>query len=398
MNNLYKVNLMPIEPLLFTDNRSARAGEDHLIRDQDPSPHTIYGAIGACIAGMYGVEIDEKEWKKVANILGDFQRDIKVGSENRSELLGYYYSDTNNNAWFPCPQHIRLRQRYSQVFVGNGPKVTELSTNVTSSSLNELKKYLDYETDVDERDRSDLISEEMLRRFLCDEMVGEELKIGIDRIPIDMLFKNEVRLGLGMNYTKNQTITGRLFSRPYRRYRSQVTNMGDWQSVSLIAFFRTIAPLDEKIIKRRRIAVLGGDRGRALTYFQPSASSDMLSEVRKAVMAATNGSNGFFIYLLTPAVWENQWPLIKDEKPIAAAIGKSRAISGWSSNSQAQHPRPIRRLLPAGTVFFFNWPGNKPDSQLIDEYWLEPITRHSGNNYRNSGFGRMLIGVWRHEK
>ena len=296
MNNLYKVNLMPIEPLLFTDNRSARAGEDHLIRDQDPSPHTIYGAIGACIAGMYGVEIDEKEWKKVANILGDFQRDIKVGSENRSELLGYYYSDTNNNAWFPCPQHIRLRQRYSQVFVGNGPKVTELSTNVTSSSLNELKKYLDYETDVDERDRSDLISEEMLRRFLCDEMVGEELKIGIDRIPIDMLFKNEVRLGLGMNYTKNQTITGRLFSRPYRRYRSQVTNMGDWQSVSLIAFFRTIAPLDEKIIKRRRIAVLGGDRGRALTYFQPSASSDMLSEVRKAVMAATNGSNGFYCY------------------------------------------------------------------------------------------------------
>jgi len=56
MNSRYKVNLMPIEPILFSDNRSARAGGDHLIRDQNPSPHAIYGAIGAYIASNLAVK------------------------------------------------------------------------------------------------------------------------------------------------------------------------------------------------------------------------------------------------------------------------------------------------------------------------------------------------------
>ncbi len=66
---VYEVRIEPLEPLLFGDNRSARAGIDHLQRDQNPSPLTLHGAIGRFLAGR-----SKDDWP--AGLLGDEQADI----------------------------------------------------------------------------------------------------------------------------------------------------------------------------------------------------------------------------------------------------------------------------------------------------------------------------------
>ncbi|MCB0291635.1 MAG: hypothetical protein KDH97_15370, partial [Calditrichaeota bacterium] len=398
MNNpdhLYNVNLMPIEPILFTDNRSARAGEDHLIQDQDPSPHTIYGAIGACVAGMYGVEVDEKQWEPVASkYLGKFAGNIRDGDPARSELLGYHYQDPDGHFWFPRPQHIRLRQPGKEkIWIAAAGRIEKLESELTAASLETFERFLNYEADDKECELPDLFSLDLLKDCLCGNIQVTELTPDSDRLPLEHLYRHENRLGLGMDYERNQTLTGRLFSRPYRRYSAQVDSNGNWSGMSIRAYFKTTAPLESERIKNRRIALLGGDRGRAIAEFESAAGEKPLLEICREVQQAAEDSDGFYLYLLTPAVREGDWPLIKGVKPLAAAIGKDHAVSGWNSNRQGQHPRPIRRLLPAGSVLFYPWPEGKPDPQLIHEYWLEPLTYQKGEHYRNSGFGRLLIGV-----
>ena len=402
METTYQVNLMPIEPILFADNRSARAGEDHLIRDHDPSPHTIYSAIGAYIVDLFGAEIDQNRWDAVRSYLGDFVTDIANGEASRSELMGYFYSDGHDRRWFPRPLHIRLSRPYQNVHVGKPVKIVLQKQDALESSLKDFVKYLKCEEDLDETESDDYISEKFLQDILCGvDVSGKKLQPDTDRLPLAQIYQPETRLGLGMDNDVNRPYRGLLFSRPYRRFHTKIdANSGEWRPVALTAFFKTMHAIDSSLLAEKRVAFLGGDRGRVLIELQPQASQP-LQALCTSVQQAAAQSNGFFCYLLTPAVRETAWPpSISGLKPIAAAIGKEKVISGWNSEAQNQHPRPILKLIPAGSTFFYPWPNadEKARRDLIEEYWLQPATKDTTTqHYCNSGFGRMLIGVWKNE-
>ncbi len=401
METTYQVNLMPIEPILFADNRSARAGEDHLIRDHDPSPHTIYSAIGAYIVDLFGAEIDPNRWDDVRPYLGDFVADIANGDPNRSELKGYFYSDGRGRRWFPRPLHIRLSRPYQNAHVGKPVQLVLQKQDALESSLKDFVKYLKGEEDLDETESDDYVSEQILQDILCGVITGgKELQPETDRLPLAQIYQPETRLGLGMDNDVNRPYRGLLFSRPYRRFHAKVdADSGEWRPAALTAFFKTQAVINPSLLAEKRVAFLGGDRGRALIELQPESEvSHPLQNLLDAVQRAAAPSDGFFCYLLTPAARETDWPAINGLKPIAAAIGKEKAISGWN-RSQNQHPRPICKLIPAGSTFFYQWPDaeEKARRDLIEEYWLEPVTKNTTDHYRNSGFGRMLIGVWKNE-
>ena len=403
METLYSVNLMPIEPILFGDNRSARAGDDHLIRDQDPSPHTIFGAIGASIINMFGAKNTKPQWNAVKDFLGEFEPDISSGSENRSELLGYHFLNTNGDRLFPMPQHIRLTAPD-----GGTPKIGEsmllkkLQTELTACSLRDFTDFLSFAPDEHEEEINIQINENLLEKLLCGrDCKGMMLKPAENNFPIEQLYKGEVRRGLGMNYEKNSTREGILFSRPYRRFFSNIyLDTGEWRSVSIQAYFKTLKSLESDAISKKQLAFLGGDRGRAFISFTPLDVDKPLAAMRQAVQNSVTDTSGFFTYFLTPAVRQENWPCTAGLEPIAAAIGKSTCISGWNTDPNNQHPRPILRLIPAGSTFFYPWPTNYSDDakrNLIEENWLEPVTKGSTEDFRNSGFGRILIGVWKDE-
>lgn len=403
METIYQVNLLPIEPILFSDNRSARAGEDHLIRDQDPSPHTIFGAIGASLADAFGAQINQKLWTSEARqYLGEFVSDMKNGSTDRAELMGFFYSDTRGNLWFPRPLHIRLIQRDTDqpVMIGKCLRLAVHGHGTASSSSQDFESYLSCERNDDEADLDDYLSVNLLHDVLCGvELSGRILESERDRLQVAQIYKPETRLGVGMDNDANRPRRGLLFSRPYRRFASRVdSESGEWRTVGLTGFYKTMEKIPAPKLTGRRLAFLGGDRGRAIIQFVESPQP--LENLRSAVKQAAAQSNGFFCYLLTPAVRESSWPSIAAQQPIAAAMGKEKVISGWNRDSSNQHPQPIRRLVPAGSIFFYQWPASTTQSareDLINDYWLQPITKDAGGHFRNSGFGRILIGVWKNE-
>jgi len=396
MSVIYQVNLMPIEPILFSDNRSARAGEDHLIRDQDPSPHTIYGAIGANLAARLNASVDRSQWAKALPVLGDFEPEIEKGSPERSELLGYYYSDAAGNPWFPCPRHIHLLKNEAQVQVGIPLQIIPQEGNIAASSLQHFSHILSVAPEAQtgkDMERDILIGMDTLEKILCydTELYNSPLT---DYVSPHELYRSETRLGLGMENSQNRVKKGLLFSRPYRRFASGIDmEKHEWRSASIVAFFKTLRELAGEQMNRRKVAFLGGDRGRALIDFQKISAPKPLASLKEAVKEHIRHSNGFFCYLLTPAVRETHWPRLQERAPIAAALGKEAVVSGWNSDHQRQHPRPIRKLIPAGSVFFFEWNGEDEPARrkVVDDLWLEPLS----GRFRNSGFGRILIGGWK---
>ncbi len=401
MSVIYQVSLMPIEPILFSDNRSARAGEDHLIRDQDPSPHTIYGAIGANLAARLNASVDRGQWAGAVPLLGDFEPEIEKGSPDRSELLGYYYADVAGNPWFPCPRHIKLQEvnekpEKKTSLVGNPLEIIPQEGNAAASSLQQFSHILSVAQDTQigkDMERDILIGMDALKEILCHE-TELHLSQGTGYILPDELYRSEIRLGLGMDNSQNRAKKGLLFSRPYRRFASGIElERHEWRSASIIAFFKTLRELTGEQLNRRKVAFLGGDRGRALIDFQKIPAPRPLASLKEAVKEQIRHSRGFFCYLLTPAVRENHWPRLKERDPVAAALGKEAVVSGWNSDHKRQHPRPIRKLIPAGSIFFYEWNGeDEPARQkVLEDLWLEPLS----GRFRNSGFGRILIGGWK---
>lgn len=390
MSATYEVNLMPIEPILFSDNRSAREGEDHLIRDQDPSPHTIYGAISASIARQRKVAaIEGDEWnKKVADLLGTFESEIAAGSESRAELMGYFYQDLQQNSWFPNPMHVVLRKNAARLAIRSilTPLLSEPHFAGSSLTPEGFSHFLEHKPEDDDTEGEYFISQNLLAKILGGENLGDTSPDDF-KSPTEM-YQLETRLGLRMVNVKNRVEEGLLFSRPYRRFVSGVdSNTKTWRSFSIHAFYKTLIDLDSDLVSQNLIAFLGGDRRRAVIRFEPA---EPLYAIRDKVKARVDGSRGFFIYLLTPAVREVEWPQIDNRDLLAAAIGKELTISGWNTNRQEQHPRPIRKLIPAGSTFFYKWKNGEDRSDAIDRHWMQPVSEQ----YRNSGFGRMLIGVW----
>ncbi|MBW1698631.1 MAG: hypothetical protein JRH18_11585 [Deltaproteobacteria bacterium] len=394
---IYEIRLTPIEPILFRDHRTARAGQDHDLKAQEPSPHTIFGAIGANIAAQYGVPIDEDEytWMPLSSVLGGFCNVIDQGSKKRAELLGYMYCDIENQPWYPWPRHIQFINRYGTIRVGELPRFRECKNDLVSCTERNMEFLLENNLHENEEEPTGYISEAVLADILMwsfkenQLLMPENAQKGINYLPTDQLHQPEMRAGLRMQYSSNTAETEMLFTRPYRRFFSGVTNEYRWGSAGFLAFYRTIGEIKGKL--KAPVAFLGGDRGRAIISYKKITPASPLQTLKAKIKKAAAGSRGFFAYLLTPAVREERWPEVDGHKPVAAAIGREQVFSGWNINRSGQHPREIRHLIPAGSVFFYAWNTDEKKELLIESKWLEPLS----DSFRNSGFGRILLGVWK---
>ena len=81
---------------------------------------------------------------------------------------------------------------------------------------------------------------------------------------------------------------------------------------------------------------------------------------------------------------------------VAAAVGRREPVSGWrlreSEPGQGDNgPRPVRWMVPAGSVYFFEIePGN--DSRALLDAWMQPVSDNEQD--RCDGFGLALWGTW----
>lgn len=144
--------------------------------------------------------------------------------------------------------------------------------------------------------------------------------------------------------------------------------------------------------------------------------------VRRALKSA-GGSGparvGVRMVLATPGLFKRGWlpdwlngssgpgaplegmPLLSNGKQIdvrlrlcGACVDRWRPISGWSLEAGSFGPKPVRRMVPAGAVYFFQViEGN---AEKLSDAWMESVCDEPQDG--SDGFGLALWGVWRPHK
>jgi CRISPR-associated protein Cmr3 len=161
------------------------------------------------------------------------------------------------------------------------------------------------------------------------------------------------------------------------------------------------------------VASLGGER-RLVCWrkFQGAKQNILNSQCPTEIKESILMNRACRVVLLTPAYfeqgWKPTWIIANGNVQLkAAAIQRTQVISGWdfefvgtSQDGKVIHgrPKPTRRLVPAGTVFFFKFNGSESEVEnWIKTTWMSCIsdddTRY-GTTPRKDGFGLAVLGTW----
>ncbi|MCA2967606.1 MAG: type III-B CRISPR module-associated protein Cmr3 [Acidobacteriaceae bacterium] len=148
---------------------------------------------------------------------------------------------------------------------------------------------------------------------------------------------------------------------------------------------------------------LGGER--RLAWFErcgrPAGSWECPSRIRTALGA---GPLRVRLVLGTPGIfadgWVPQWlregGLVPGTRTVrlrlvSAAVSRWLPVSGWSYDRRSFGAKPIRRLVPAGSVYFCEVePGSDPAE--LAAVWLEPVCDDAQDG--RDGYGLALWGIW----
>lgn len=79
-------------------------------------------------------------------------------------------------------------------------------------------------------------------------------------------------------------------------------------------------------------------------------------------------------------------------KLVAAAVKRREPVSGW--DYLHKQPKPVRWMVPAGSVYFFEIQGNP--GFPVEQAWLRPVSDNSLDSA--DGYGLSLWGIWNYNK
>ncbi len=173
------------------------------------------------------------------------------------------------------------------------------------------------------------------------------------------------------------------------------------EGIDLTARVRTEnSPYDCLLKKLNDLHPLGGER--RLASWKNERPSDW--EIPESLLTSIDKSNHLRMVLATPAIFDCGWkPDWLDDnltrcqpgmsgvklKLVSAIVDRWKPISGWDYEKRG--PKAIRRLVPAGSVFFFEVDkGNT--KEVAEKLWLESVCDQEQD--RRDGFGLALWGTW----
>lgn len=172
-------------------------------------------------------------------------------------------------------------------------------------------------------------------------------------------------------------------------------------AISLVADISQTERFTDTLSKLNLLHPLGGERRLA----QWKTRSDSLPNVPEKLKQLSSKTQVRMV-LATPAIFGGGWrPSWLDEKPlqgtvpgstvkvklVGASVDRWKPISGWSYEKETLGPKPSRRLVPAGSVYFFEIIDGDFGS-VLDSCWMRSVCDEEQD--RNDGFGLTIWGVW----
>jgi CRISPR-associated protein Cmr3 len=161
------------------------------------------------------------------------------------------------------------------------------------------------------------------------------------------------------------------------------------------------------------VASLGGER-RLVSWREFQGSENLFNlKCPDEIVESIVGNRACRVVLMTPAYFEKGWNptwIIQNGhlELKAAAIQRAQVISGWDFEFVGKRPdgsvihgrpKPTRRLVPAGSVFFFKLKGEEAAIRdWISATWMNCISdddTKNGTAPRKDGFGLAVLGGWK---
>jgi CRISPR-associated protein Cmr3 len=174
--------------------------------------------------------------------------------------------------------------------------------------------------------------------------------------------------------------------------------------------FHAIVPDEHNIPRRMRLCLLvetdmeaieGGVvpfAGKRRSVFLEKAKGASLPKPPSRMFETIAKSGRLRVLLATPAYFDEGWRpsfLLEERcgvKPSlkAAIVPRPQVVSGWDFDKRA--PKPTRRLVPAGAVYFLTLDGSEEERMnWLETHWWEAIS--DDPQARNDGYGLALFGV-----
>jgi CRISPR-associated protein Cmr3 len=153
----------------------------------------------------------------------------------------------------------------------------------------------------------------------------------------------------------------------------------------------------ERICRSPELRPLGGER--RLAEWRGAKDSEGWRLSRKP-----DNATRLRMVLATPGIFSKGWlPGWIDEKLegkipgtsiearlVSAVLDRWEPVSGWNYEKGKNGPKPLRRMVPAGSVYFFEVVGKQPfDWETL---WLRSVCDDEQD--KKDGFGSALWGIW----
>lgn len=195
---------------------------------------------------------------------------------------------------------------------------------------------------------------------------------------------------------------------PARRGGDVAVAREDWQRLQVSLRVRSAGRFAESLSTLDELHPVGGER--RLARIRSAGSEGPLGWDCPASVRAALGGGGRRVRLIlaTPAVfaggWTPGWLSPAADGPegvvpgtgvrlrlVGASLDRWRPISGWSLERGRSGPKPVRRLVPAGSTYFFSVVDGDP-VQLAGGAWLASVCDDLQD--ARDGFGLALWGTW----
>lgn len=203
--------------------------------------------------------------------------------------------------------------------------------------------------------------------------------------------KSETRTHVSIDASTQTALSGALFQTSGMEFIKRNKNEPLSQVKQLALAIETSATFDDGV------ASLGGER--RVVYLESSQGSlpSCDEEIKTQIMKDKHCR----LMLVTPAYFEKSYlpEHLKQTYNLeieAVALPRYQTISGWDyAIPNGGAPKPTRRLVPAGSVYFVKFNDGADIASFVDKFWLKHSICEENSQEARDGFGIALIGTWK---
>lgn len=380
-------------------------GEPYLI----PPPGVLYGAIRTALGNQHQVNWTEyrEAWQR-GNVSGWIERlgppDPLPGHSwgNRVRLRGclpVLVRKESSTPLFPVPAFVLEEKATKRRALALPDPETKGMTSAGDLDLALAMPPEDFEG----KTLGGLLTADALMELLRGhgpQRLPEDGVVGLER-----LARGEPRVGIARNRERRTVQTGMLYTQTTHRWNARVS-FREEQTFGLQVILDGVEAGE---LPSRLAVPLGGEGRLAWVRVQEEKQASWIrSDQNAAIRTALQRSQGWWLYLATPAVFEAGWhPRWIGEGlearvggrllgKLASLVGEGpRPMSGW--NLAGGCARPARLPMPAGTTYFFEWPKDGADAAVVDAV-LGMQGTCVADELAHAGHGLAFVGAWNWEK